>query len=71
MPYAAGDYDHVVKTSERLDAVVPAKSGDALVLKIDVEGFEPAVLRGAKGLLLDNDRNIENIILEYSPGEGG
>ena len=41
------------------------------MLKIDVEGFEPAVLRGAKGLLLDNDRNIENIILEYSPGEGG
>ena len=60
-----------MKSSELLDVAVPKDSGDVLVLKIDVEGFEPAVLRGAKGLLLDNDRNIENIILEYSPGEGG
>ncbi|GFR45755.1 hypothetical protein Agub_g7170 [Astrephomene gubernaculifera] len=37
-----------------------------LLLKVDVEGWEWAVLRGAAGLL--QRHTVENIIMEYSPG---
>ncbi|KAL6784221.1 hypothetical protein ACKKBG_A05315 [Auxenochlorella protothecoides x Auxenochlorella symbiontica] len=55
----------VVKTTERLDSVVHE---DILLMKADVEGFEPSVMRGARDLLLK--RSVENIIMEYSPGVG-
>lgn len=40
-----------------LDSVLPGFSGSAL-LKIDVEGFEPEVLRGAVGFLRRNEPDI-------------
>lgn len=35
-------------------------------LQVDVEGFEPLVMKSAQRLL--TDKNVENIILEYNPG---
>ena len=35
-------------------------------VQIDVEGFEPEVLRGASGLLLKGA--VHNVMMEYSPG---
>lgn len=40
-------------------------SQDIALLKIDVEGFESDVLKGAIGLL--NDKKIKAVIFEYSP----
>jgi len=40
---------------------------DVLLMKIDVEGWEWSVIKGAAGLL--KEFNVENIIMEYSPGE--
>ena len=59
----AGDYDHVAKRTERVDAVVKQ---DVLLLKADVEGFEAGVLRGCAALL--KSYRVENIFMEYSPG---
>ena len=38
-----------------------------LLLKVDVEGWEWSVFKGAIGLI--KDFKVENIIMEYSPGE--
>ena len=50
-----GDYKHLKIQGERVDAVVHE---DVALMKMDVEGFEPHVLEGAKGLfelrLVDN-----------------
>ncbi|KAG1670446.1 hypothetical protein FOA52_010182 [Chlamydomonas sp. UWO 241] len=51
--------------SERLDAVVKVeKIGRPRLLKIDVEGYEPQVLRSAARVL----PLIEHILTEHSPG---
>lgn len=39
---------------------------DVLLFKVDVEGFEWSVVKGAAKLL--GTRNVENVIMEYSPG---
>ncbi|KAG2497667.1 hypothetical protein HYH03_004406 [Edaphochlamys debaryana] len=39
---------------------------DVLLMKVDVEGWEYAVIQGAEGLL--SKYNVENIVMEYSPG---
>ncbi|GFR50178.1 hypothetical protein Agub_g12345 [Astrephomene gubernaculifera] len=39
---------------------------DVLLLKVDVEGWEWAVMRGAAGLL--KKYQVENVVMEYSPG---
>lgn len=39
---------------------------DVLLLKIDVEGWEWSVVKGAEGLL--KGHKVENVIMEYSPG---
>ncbi|KAG1672226.1 hypothetical protein FOA52_002927 [Chlamydomonas sp. UWO 241] len=49
--------------SVRLENVVKE---DVLLLKVDVEGWEWSVMRGAKQLV--KSRKVENIIMEYSPG---
>ncbi|KAG2497660.1 hypothetical protein HYH03_004399 [Edaphochlamys debaryana] len=42
---------------------------DVLLMKVDVEGWEYAVIQGAEGLLSKyNNNNVENIVMEYSPG---
>ncbi|KAL4427805.1 hypothetical protein ABPG75_001894 [Micractinium tetrahymenae] len=58
-----GGYDNVVRPVERVDSVVHE---DVLIMKIDVEGFEPSVLHGSRNLLLKH--SVENIFMEYSPG---
>ena len=50
--------------SIRLDDIVKE---DVLLLKVDVEGWEWGVFKGAAGLI--RDYKVENIIMEYSPGE--
>ena len=40
---------------------------DVLLMKVDVEGWEWSVFKGAARFL--EEFNVENIILEYSPGE--
>lgn len=40
-----------------------------LPLQADVEGFEPSVLRGAKGLLAA--KRVAHLFMEYSPGVAG
>jgi Methyltransferase FkbM domain len=58
-----GAYEHLMLRGERVDAVV---NEDVLLLKMDVEGFEPAVLKSSKGLF---DRfHVDNVVMEYSPG---
>ena len=47
---AAGEYENVAVRVERIDTVLSQMSGVALV-KIDVEGHEMPVLRGAEGTL--------------------
>jgi FkbM family methyltransferase len=49
-----------------LDGFAQARGIDQIsLLKIDVEGFEPEVLRGSRGLL--TARAIDLILFEYSP----
>jgi len=60
-----GDYMKVLAVPERLDDVVSEK---AVLLKVDVEGFEPSVLR--TGTRLVTEKAVEHIFLEYSPGVG-
>ncbi|KAG2446062.1 hypothetical protein HXX76_000664 [Chlamydomonas incerta] len=47
------------------DAITAAGAAVA-ALKVDVEGWEPAVMRGAERLFGQN--LVENIVMEYSPG---
>ncbi|PRW60388.1 A disintegrin and metallo ase with thrombospondin motifs 12 [Chlorella sorokiniana] len=58
-----GEYDKVVRPVERVDEVVKE---DVLIMKADVEGYEPGVLRGSKRLFLDH--TVQHMFMEYSPG---
>eukprot|EP01060_Flectonema_neradi_P037100 TRINITY_DN7372_c1_g1_i1.p1 TRINITY_DN7372_c1_g1~~TRINITY_DN7372_c1_g1_i1.p1 ORF type:complete len:419 (+),score=77.10 TRINITY_DN7372_c1_g1_i1:83-1339(+) len=49
---------------ESLDDVIPPNT-KICALKVDVEGFEPAVFAGAKKLLQSG--NVENVLFEYTP----
>eukprot|EP00798_Chlamydomonas_sp_ICE-L_P025661 gene25661-11326_t len=51
--------------AERSDTAIPPGT-NVLLLKIDVEGYEPAVIRSAERLMAKS--SIANILLEYSPG---
>ncbi|EFN60043.1 hypothetical protein CHLNCDRAFT_133271 [Chlorella variabilis] len=61
-----GAYVNVTKATERVDEVVKE---DVLIMKVDVEGFEPSILRGTRGLLLQHE--VKHIFMEYSPGVAG
>jgi FkbM family methyltransferase len=49
----------------RLDTILPRDGID--VLKVDVEGFEENVLKGAEVLLSDNDRKPRTVFIEVHP----
>jgi FkbM family methyltransferase len=49
----------------RLDTILPRDGID--VLKVDVEGFEENVLKGAEVLLSDNDRKPGTVFIEVHP----
>jgi FkbM family methyltransferase len=53
-------------TLDRLLRERPALAGRRLFLKVDAEGAEPAVLRGARATL--DAGNVAAIIVEYHPG---
>ena len=59
----AGENIKILVPSVRLEDVVKE---DVLLLKVDVEGWEWSVLKGAADLI--SGFNVENIIMEYSPG---
>ncbi|KDD74539.1 hypothetical protein H632_c1243p0, partial [Helicosporidium sp. ATCC 50920] len=60
-------YERVRRATERVDRVVKlAEDESVALLKVDVEGFEPQVLRGCRDLLLAD--RVDHIIMEYSPG---
>ncbi|KAG2454619.1 hypothetical protein HYH02_000460 [Chlamydomonas schloesseri] len=59
----ASSKDEIEVPSVRLEDEVKQ---DALLLKIDVEGWEWAVVKGADQFL--KNFNVENVIMEYSPG---
>ena len=50
-------------TSVTLNGVVKE---DVLLMKVDVEGWEWGVMRGAGEML--RQYKVENVIMEYSPG---
>lgn len=50
-----------------LDAVATDMQGRVDFVKIDVEGLEPCVLRGARRMIANN-RSIR-IVMEWSPGQ--
>ncbi|KAK9818128.1 hypothetical protein WJX72_007587 [[Myrmecia] bisecta] len=58
-----GNHETVLVEGERVDAVVRES---VLVMKLDVEGFEPTAFEGAKGLL--DSHEIHNLFMEVSPG---
>lgn len=58
-----GRYERVEVRGERLDAVLNGTHVD--LLKLDVEGYEPDALAGAKGLF--EARAVDNLVMEYSP----
>ena len=60
----SGRNENLTVNSVTLDNAVRE---DVLLMKIDVEGWEWSVIKGAAGLL--KEFNVENIIMEYSPGE--
>jgi FkbM family methyltransferase len=60
----SGSHACVVQ-SVRLDSIFAERRLD--ILKVDVEGFEGAVLRGANGLLDDVDRRPRVIFIEMHP----
>ncbi len=64
VPCGAGAYESVNATSVTLDDTV---KGDVLLMKVDVEGWEWGVMKGA-AKLLKGSHAIDNIIMEYSPG---
>lgn len=58
-----GEYETVQAVGERVDEVVHE---DVLLLKVDVEGLEPAVMKSCSGLL--DKHKVAHIVMEYSPG---
>ena len=56
-------FDTIRVNSIRLEDLI---TQDVLLMKVDVEGWEWSVMKGAAGLL--SNFNVENIIMEYSPG---
>lgn len=42
------------------------KAASRVLVQVDVEGFEPHVLKSATGLLLGS--KVDNLVMEYSPG---
>ena len=58
-----GSYKTITTKSVTVSELVKV---DVLLKKIDVEGWEFSVMKGAAGLL--SKFNVENIIMEYSPG---
>ena len=59
-----GNNVNISVPSVRLEDVVKE---DVLLMKVDVEGWEWSVFKGAAGLI--RDYKVENVIMEYSPGE--
>ena len=57
------ELESIERETERLDTII---KGPSTLLKVDVEGFEPQVFYGAKGLIQAN--LLPNILFEYSPG---
>ncbi|KAK3238033.1 hypothetical protein CYMTET_51926 [Cymbomonas tetramitiformis] len=60
------DCTRLTVQTERLDDVIRGEGPDVCMLKIDVEGYEPQVLKSAEKLI--TSRRVKNIMLEYSPG---
>uniref|UniRef100_A0A7R9VX54 Methyltransferase FkbM domain-containing protein n=1 Tax=Chlamydomonas euryale TaxID=1486919 RepID=A0A7R9VX54_9CHLO len=60
---ASKNVEEIKVASVSLDKTV---SQPALLMKVDVEGWEWSVMQGAEKLL--RNRAVENIIMEYSPG---
>lgn len=60
-----GDYERVTAAAELLDAVLGAEK-EVLLLKVDVEGFEPGVMKSADKLT--QQKRIRHMVMEYSPG---
>ncbi|KAL3144968.1 hypothetical protein ABBQ32_003472 [Trebouxia sp. C0010 RCD-2024] len=58
-----GDYEIVYALGERVDMVVEE---EVLLLKVDVEGLEPAVMHSSTRLL--DKHKVHHIVMEYSPG---
>ncbi|KAK9906760.1 hypothetical protein WJX75_007525 [Coccomyxa subellipsoidea] len=58
-----GAYDFIKVKGERVDSVVQE---DVLLMKLDVEGFEPTAFQSSKGIL--DSYKVDNVIMEYSPG---
>jgi hypothetical protein len=52
----AAGVERITKKTERLDKAIQPQ--DVLIMKVDVEGFEPAVLASAKELLLDGNIKV-------------
>ena len=64
-PHETERVEHV--SAVRLDRHIPeASRRSILLMKIDVEGYEPEVLLSAEGLFKSD--GVENVLLEYSPG---
>ncbi|KAL6745128.1 S-adenosyl-L-methionine-dependent methyltransferase [Haematococcus lacustris] len=60
------EVDHSIRVrTERIDDVVAAHEA-VLLLKVDVEGYEPQVLSSASALLASP--HLSHVLLEYSPG---
>ena len=59
----SGRNENLTVNSVTLDHVVRE---DVLLMKVDVEGWEWSVFKGAGRMM--REFNVENIILEYSPG---
>eukprot|EP00798_Chlamydomonas_sp_ICE-L_P021021 gene21021-27888_t len=57
------DIEKLMVDSVRIQDIVQE---DALLMKVDVEGWEWSVIKGADSLL--KKYNVKNIVLEYSPG---
>ena len=62
--FTAGEKTKILVPSVRLQDVIKE---DVLLLKVDVEGWEWSVFKGAIDLI--KNFQVENIIMEYSPGE--
>lgn len=58
-----GDYEIVHALGERVDMVVQE---EVLLLKVDVEGLEPAVMHSSTRLL--DKHKVHHVVMEYSPG---
>ncbi|GIL86305.1 hypothetical protein Vretifemale_14701 [Volvox reticuliferus] len=58
------DLEIITVGSVRLDEIVGA--AQVLLLKVDVEGYEPVVFQSGQRLI--SEGRLENILMEYSPG---